>query len=707
MANATLDAKVRESDRKYAQRKSDRDLKIARVGNPQRRLDCLADPYLYLPTYFPAVFYQPFTVDRREMIDAILHAARYGGDQAVAGPRADGKTRSALFCAMCLMLGLHVPFPLIISKSGPRANRELKNFKNAIESAIKSNAAFAEDFPEICIPIGAMGRWATAARSQTAYGIYTDMEWSEDCVIFPTITTEVLRANSWCDEDPRIVSAANEQIMSSMGIEGSIRGHSIRNRRPTLAILDDIDDRESARSETQTDTRSHIIEEDVGGLAGPDKTIARVMLCTLINRTCVAATYTDRSKKPSWKGQRHQLLLKKPDHAGLWDEYMQIRQGRSETDPDARVANQFYLDRRQEMDAGAEVTNPYRFDSRLLLDGKPSEVSALQACYNLIADRGWDHFNTEYQNDPPENIGRVESGISPQIVQKLVSGCKQGELPEGCTVLVHGVDVGKYWLHWVVRAFRPNGTGFTIDYGRQAVHGTKRGSEEGLDRALRAEVLRRVAEFRDMPYSQSIRETLTLVDAGFRTEAIYAACLEAGLGVMPVMGFGKSAGCVRISWNEVQKSTEEKKPICDGAFYSQKVISGRRFWLVCANADKWKAWEHDRWMTARDNPGCMFLWGQPAESGDRYSADERGHGAYAEQICAEVETEELVKGAMVRRFTSKHQENHWLDASYYADVAAAIRGVRIVTSAPAVRPAGKTKVNLAAPDGRSFFITNR
>lgn len=676
MTNATLQARTKERDRKAAQRKAERDLIIPKVLEPQRRIDCLADPYLFLPTYFPGVFYQPFTVDRREMIDAILHAARYGGDQAVAGPRADGKTRSALFCTLCLMLGGFLSFPMIISKSGPRANRELRNLKEAI----RDSKLFAADFPEIGVPIHDLGGWSSRARQQTAHGEPTNMEWGEECIIFPKISTDILREHYWRDEIDAVVSAADEQIMASLGIEGAIRGYSVRNRRPDLAIMDDIDDRESAKSETQTETRENIIEEDVGGLAGPDKTIARVMLCTLINRTCNAAVFTDRTKKPSWRGQRHRLLLKKPERETLWEEYIQLRQGRSETDPDARVAHRFYLANREAMDLGAEVTNPHRFDARVLSDGEPAEVSALQACYNLIADRNWDHFNTEYQNDPPENVGPVESGITPQTVMRQVCGVAKGKIPEGCTTLVHGVDAGKYRLHWVVRAFKPDGTGYTIDYGWHRVLGTKRGTDEGLDRALHAAILLRVAEFKDSEYAKEITDHLTLIDAGYRTEAVYAACLAAGMGVMPVMGFGKSAGCVQIAWHDVVKQTQEKKPICDGVFQSQKASGGRRFWLVCANADKWKAWEHDRWMTATDKPGCMFLWGDPAESGDRISEDQRSHGEYADHICAEVEIEDIVKGAMVRKWKSKKTENHWLDASYYCDVAAAIKGIRIVAA---------------------------
>jgi hypothetical protein len=521
-AGISIDAKRdKDAARQDKKRASDRDLRISRVKEPNRRRDCLADVYLFLKTYFPGVFYQPFTADRREMVDAIMHAARYGGDQAVAGPRADGKTRSALYGTLQLVLSGAVPFPMIISKSGPRAARELKNMKQAIQASI----LLAEDFPEVLEPVLALGRWSSRARQQTVYGKYTNLEWGEECIIFPDIPSKLLWDNGW---NPEFESAAREQIVASLGIEGPIRGYSVRDRRPTLALLDDIDDRESARSELQTGTREQIIEEDVGGLAGPDTTIARVMLCTLLNLTCNAAVFTDRSKKPSWRGQRHRLLNTKPDNEDLWEQYMQLRQGRAEADPDARVAHAFYLAHREAMDAGAIVTNPYRFDGRLLLDEQPSEASALQACYNLIADRGLEHFNTEYQNDPPEVMGPVESGITPKRIQEQVSGYARKVIPTGCIKLTAGIDVGKYYLHWVVRAWRADGTGFTIDYGHHDVIGTSKGTEDGLDVAIKRAIFSLVDAIKTADYAQADGEVQfvnrILIDAGWRTQAIYSAC---------------------------------------------------------------------------------------------------------------------------------------------------------------------------------------
>jgi len=72
---------------------------------------------------------------------------------------------------------------------------------------------------------------------------------------------------------------------------------------------------------------------------------------------------------------------------------------------------------------------------------------------------------------------------------------------------------------------------------------------------------------------------LSLVDAGWRTSAVYAACAQAGLGVMPVMGFGKSAGCAQANFADVQHRTQDRKP-GDGWFLSRK----GRLWLVGADA---------------------------------------------------------------------------------------------------------------------------
>ncbi len=86
----------------------------------------------------------------------------------------------------------------------------------------------------------------------------------------------------------------------------------------------------------------------------------------------------------------------------------------------------------------------------------------------------------------------------------------------------------------------------------------------------------------------------------------------------------------------------------------------------------------------------MFLWGEPSIPGERMTVDEVMHRAYAEQVCNEVEVEEIVKGKLVRKWTPKG-ENHWLDASYYSCVAANMRGAHLPMTQTA-----KTTVNIPA-----------
>jgi hypothetical protein len=54
---------------------------------------------------------------------------------------------------------------------------------------------------------------------------------------------------------------------------------------------------------------------------------------------------------------------------------------------------------------------------------------------------------------------------------------------------------------------------------------------------------------------------------------------------------------------------------------------------------------------------------------------------------AEVEIEEVHKGVLRRRWHSKSDKNHWLDASYMADVAASIKGIRLLRAPVAAKPA--------------------
>jgi hypothetical protein len=494
------------------------------------------------------------------------------------------------------------------------------------------------------------------------------MRWCGRQVILPTI--------------PGPDSRATGAIIATRGLDSAVRGIRIGIKRPDLAAIDDPDTEDTAANEEQGKKLERKIDRTIAGLAGQRKTLARVMLTTLQNCTCVSAKFTDPRHKPSWHGKRFRLIETWPDRQDLWDEYVMLRQaGMQSGDEHARKAHAFYLAHREEMDRGAVVSNPERFVPDLLPDGTQKQVSTLQFCYDFIADKGLDAFLTEYQNDPPEETGPQESGITAHRIQKQLSGYPRKVIPPGCILLTQGVDCRKVALHWVIKAWRPDATCFVIDYGVHEVLGTVRGSDEGLDLAMRRAILARADDLAKLHYQtidgQELKVGLTLVDAGWRTEAVYAACKELGLDWKPSMGFGKSSGTVQANFSAPDRATYDRKP-GDGWFLSRRP---KGVWLVCMDTDRWKAWEHDRWMTPTDRPGTAMVFGEPSDNPERMSFDEKSHHSFARHITAEVEVEEVIKGILQRKWKAKSENNHWLDASYMANVAANMKGISLLKSA--------------------------
>jgi len=210
------------------------------------------------------------------------------------------------------------------------------------------------------------------------------------------------------------------------------------------------------------------------------------------------------------------------------------------------------------------------------------------------------------------------------------------------------------------------------------VTGTQYGVDNiGVDNAVKRAILACLEERKSTGYMKADGEVLpialTLVDAGWKTDAVKMACKEAGLGVYAYMGFGKSSGCTQPNFSPAQKATPTCKP-GDG----WKLVRKQKVWLVEADADRWKTFEHDRWLTAPAKPGCMYLFGQVNSDPEKLSADEKSHHSYAHHICNESEVEEPYKGTIRRRFKAKSDNTHYLDASYMSDVAASIKGIRVL-----------------------------
>lgn len=680
--------------KKTAERRAASVLTIPPCADRERRELLESDDAEWLAYYFgdgcgvSDSFTYAFTQQQRDMIAAIGYALRHGGDQAIAASRGEGKTTIGERLTLKYVLQGAADYIVILASTGPMAD----NILDSLNQYIVDNDRIAEDYPEVSIPVRELQGAPQRAKSQRANGARHDSGQ-------PFAMAEL--SYTWCGNElifPAVPGApCAKSIITTRGLDAAVRGLKKRGKRPKLAIIDDPDTEDTARSDEQAAKLERRIDAAIGGLGGQRRAVGRVMLTTLQSRVAVSYKYTDPSKKQTFKGRRYRFLVKPPTRTDLWDEYVQMRledlQKRDEhgndLDPEARRSHAWYLSQRAVMDAGAVVSNPNRFDPA-------SEVSALQHYYNLIAKLGPEVVATEYDNDPPEESAIVESLLSSTRIQRQTNGFERRIVPKDCTILTAGVDVRKTALHWVVRAWKPDGTGYTLDYGVHEVRGTKYGSDEGVDESIRKAILEWHEQLASWDYLTSGGERheigMTLVDAGWKTDAIYAACLQIQRRIMPIMGFGKSSGCTSANFHEWARDTADKK-MGDGWFFSNR----GKLWLVCADADRWKQWEHDRWLTAPDKPGSMTIFGQANEPLERMNVDQKNHHAYARHITNEAEVEEVERGQLRRRWKAKSENTHWLDASYYCDVAANILGVRLQRSAVAVLVETAKKATAAPP----------
>ncbi len=687
-AVASLD-RERASQRALMARKraAGRDLVIPPVCNPRRRRRCEKDPALFLKTYFPIIFFNAFTSNQRSIIKEFIDRLQFGGWKAETAPRKEGKT-SLLRCLTiyAIVYGFR-RFVVIIGANAREADDNLEN----IRAEFERNDQLAEDFPEICTPIHALAGASQRASAQTVAGRRTHLKWTGDVIRLPVVAG----------------SSASGAMITSRGIEGTIRGMNFRGQRPDLVLIDDPETDETAHSPVEIEKRERIIESDIVGLGG-EKSIAILYTCTIIAANCLADKFTDPKVKPAWDGTRRKLLVQKPDREDMWTRYMELRQdGVLKGDKSGRKAHKYYLANRRAMDAGAVVSNPYRFDPTEMPDGSAKQVSALQFCYDFIADTDWSHFNSEYQNIPP--LGHVAEliDINAQTVMKRCSGRDRGTVTPEADYLTAGLDVGGRAVHWTVMAWKRSAS-LIIDYGVIRVHSPLVGNLEDPENlaAVQDAILAALCEFRDMAADgwpdadtgEMRHLDLALVDAGYARSSMDTPVYEfvrssPGKIYRASKGFGTGG---QGHYRHPAKRGHGRKL---GNHWFATFQPSHKAWLYNMDSDYWKNFVHTGLLADPGRPGSLLLFGAIENAVE--------HRNYARQITAEIWTHEYKPGrGDVWLWKRIRRENHWFDTTYACCVAASICGMKTVAvpaakqtadGKPAKRqpPAGKKRMRLS------------
>ena len=170
-------------------------------------------------------------------------------------------------------------------------------------------------------------------------------------------------ATQWNNEE--IITRNNIKVVA-LGMRGKIRGRKFGAHRPSLIVIDDPENDESAISPRQRErTRTWLTKGAVA--AGVPKHTNVIIIGTVINADCLVQVLKEGEHGISgWKCHSFQSVIEWPERMDLWEEWTGMFH---EDQADAR---QYYLDNRQDMDAGSLVLWPERENLYTLFEYRAS-----------------------------------------------------------------------------------------------------------------------------------------------------------------------------------------------------------------------------------------------------------------------------------------------------------------------------------------------
>jgi hypothetical protein len=459
-----------------------------------------------------------------------------------------------------------------------------------------------------------------------------------------------------------------------------------KTMRPDFAIADDPQTDDSAVSLTTVDKYERRLKGAIKGLAGPGKTIAIVVPCTVIAPRDLSDRILDRDRNPQFQGERMKAVYSFPTATELWDQYADLRAEELRNDGDGSQATAFYAEHRAAMDAGATVAWPERFD-------EARELSALQSLMNAKIDSPRE-FWAEYQNEPEEEASAAAKELVAAAVATKLNRVDRAVIPREMTRLTAFIDCSKHVLWYTVCAWDERFNGAVIDYGafprqnrsyfaeddaRPSLANVP-GWEGYTDRQLVYAGLTKLTEellsrnWQRAEVGDALRIGRCLVDSGWIDDTVHLFCRQAqhAAVLLPSKGYAAQGSQARPMSEWKHKPGERI-----GWNWRLGIAENRKGRLLVFDPDAWKSFVADRLLTPAGNAGCLSLFGDRPEP----------HQMFADHCCAEYATREERRGGSVK-FDKWHKkpggpDNHLFDCLVGAAVAASIEGLVWTDSANA------------------------
>jgi hypothetical protein len=369
------------------------------------------------------------------MMDSVITR---GGLLAIADPRGTGKTQRAIRGAIKAILTGKRKYVVIIAATEKKARAIIKS----IRTILCYSQILADLFPAEVHGFRQLGGNNRKAGGQLCNGKQTEISIGADSIAFGEIPGSV----------------ACGAIIASCGITGDVRGqfHTLQSGRvirPDLLLADDPQTKESARSVEQTNERLEIIEGDCLGLAGPDTSIACLVLCTVIEKGDLSEQILGATK---WHGVRTKTIYDFPTDMKAWDEYFADMEEFIRLETPEKI-NETYLERREILDAGCVLAWEHRKE-----DG---DLTSIQTAMHILHRVGSNAFGAEFQNDPVVDADESTKPTFKGIELKTI-GLARGVVPNWANILTLTIDVQMTCLFWMLVAWKKiDFTGHIVNYG--------------------------------------------------------------------------------------------------------------------------------------------------------------------------------------------------------------------------------------------------
>lgn len=390
-------------------------------ADPARRKRLEGSAPQWLKYYLGFTYTRPFERPHKEIIAGALEAHRTGGQFLVVAERGIGKSVVLWGVVLFLKLSGREKYPICMPWEAKALKRAFRFWK----MALCFNDRLAEDYPEYCAPFrhakGIPQRVMTTTWRDTGKPTGAQLTIGEGIIVLP------------------------DQLgcMGGATINGNVRGlnHTQEDGtvlRPTLVLLDDVQDRETAKSAGQVEDIIEIIDGDVAGCGEAGVDLPMLMSGNCIKPDDVMAHYL---ASRNWKVLKVPCVEQWPD--GWEDERSECRKLWAEW-YDRFVANEgpveFFRKNRVKMIAGMRLSAPAAFKAGNKIR------DPLYGAMRLYHKMGREAFMAEKQQDPQRQSSSMYQ-LDVETILSRISGYPRLSAPAG-SVLCCGIDINYVGFNW-------------------------------------------------------------------------------------------------------------------------------------------------------------------------------------------------------------------------------------------------------------------